>query len=339
MDHLDFEGFDETDFEQFCFELLTGLDGFHNVDWRKGTPKPTSPADRGRDIVAEVDHFEPDGARLVETWFVDCKHYRRGVPPEALQGLLSWAQAERPHVALVMASGFLSNGAKDFLKDFERNNRPPFRIKYWERPTLARLRSEAARPRPHLVFVGTEAAMAATITGPAIPMVTAGTASWSTISPAASGVAGPGTALPINHYVRVRVANDPGERVGECAGAVTATIAFLDDGGRQLIPEMIGRWAETRQRVETGRLGLTMEESEIDIEANGRPNPLDIAMKAPTDTHFYAFNHENSQARDLRLDAHRIDIARCRVCVTVRAGNSVPIGRTFLLRNAGVGGG
>jgi len=136
---FDFTDFDETEFEEFCFELLRGLPGFHNVDWRKGTPKSTSPADRGRDISVEVDHVDVDGARHVETWFVDCKHYGRGVPPEALQGLLAWAQAERPHVALVIASGFLSNAAKDYLKDFEQNNRPPFRIKYWEQPTLDEL--------------------------------------------------------------------------------------------------------------------------------------------------------------------------------------------------------
>jgi hypothetical protein len=141
VDQLDFEGFDETDFEEFCFELLARLDGFHNVDWRKGTPKPSSPADRGRDIVAEVDHVDVDGARHIETWFVDCKHYARGVPPEALQGLLTWAQAERPHVALVIASGFLSNAAKDYLRDYEQNNRPPFRIKYWERPIVGKLAS------------------------------------------------------------------------------------------------------------------------------------------------------------------------------------------------------
>ena len=136
---LDFADFDETEFEEFCFELLRGLPGFHNVDWRKGTPKPSSPADRGRDIAAEVDHVDIDGARHVETWFADCKHYERGVPPEALQGLLTWAQAERPHVALVIASGFLSNAAKDYLRDYEQNNRPPFRIKYWERPTVNEL--------------------------------------------------------------------------------------------------------------------------------------------------------------------------------------------------------
>jgi hypothetical protein len=75
----------------------------------------------------------------LETWFVDCKRYTRGVPPEKLQGLLAWAQAERPDVALFIASGFLSNPAKDYLHQYDLNNRPPFRIKYWERPTLERL--------------------------------------------------------------------------------------------------------------------------------------------------------------------------------------------------------
>jgi hypothetical protein len=139
MDRLDFDGFDETDFEEFCFELLSGLDGFRNVDWRKGTPKPASPAYRGRDIVAEVERTDVDGAKHIETWFIDCKHYSRGVPPEALQGLLTWASAERPHVALVIVSGYLSNPSKDFLRAYEQNNRPAFRIKYWERPILDKL--------------------------------------------------------------------------------------------------------------------------------------------------------------------------------------------------------
>lgn len=142
MDALDFTDFTPTEFEEFCFELLRGLPGVHNVDWRKGTPKPASPSDRGRDITAEVDHIEIDGARNVERWFVDCKHYTSGVPAEALQGLLAWAQAERPDVALIIVSGFLSNAAKDFLSDFERNNRPPFRIKYWEQPTIETLAGE-----------------------------------------------------------------------------------------------------------------------------------------------------------------------------------------------------
>jgi hypothetical protein len=135
----DFSSLDETEFEQLCFELLGKLPGFRNVDWRKGTPRKASPSDRGRDIVAEVERTDVDGAKHSEVWFADCKHYAKGVPPEALQGLLAWAQAERPDVALVITSGFLSNPAKDYLRSYEENNRPPFRIKFWERPILDKL--------------------------------------------------------------------------------------------------------------------------------------------------------------------------------------------------------
>ena len=62
-----------------------------------------------------------------------------GVPPEKLQGLMAWAVAERPHVAPVIASGYLSNPAKDWIKLYTEENRPSFRIKWWEFPQLRRL--------------------------------------------------------------------------------------------------------------------------------------------------------------------------------------------------------
>ena len=139
VERIDFDNLDATGFEEFCFELLRELPGFSNVDWRKGTGLGASPADRGRDMLAEVTRRDVDGTQHTETWFVDCKHYRRGVPPEAIQGLLAWAHAERPHVALIIASNFLSNPTKDYLRDYENNNRPPFRIKHWERPVVERL--------------------------------------------------------------------------------------------------------------------------------------------------------------------------------------------------------
>jgi Restriction endonuclease len=136
--NISFENLDPTDFEEFCHDLLIEL-GFLNVDWRKGTPKKASPSDRGRDLVAQRELTDVDGHTRLETWFVDCKHYKTGVSLEPLQGLLAWAEAERPDVALVIASGYLSNAAKDGLADYERTRRPPFRIRYWERPTLARM--------------------------------------------------------------------------------------------------------------------------------------------------------------------------------------------------------
>jgi len=130
-----FKHLDETEFEDFCFDLLDAL-GFVNLDWRKGTGKKTSPADRGRDIEAYWPRVDVDETRHLDRWFVDPKHYETGVPPERLQGLLTWAEAERPHTALVIASGFLSNPAKDNLKLYEENRRPPFEIKVWERKRL-----------------------------------------------------------------------------------------------------------------------------------------------------------------------------------------------------------
>jgi len=141
---LELDNLDATEFEEFCFDLLHDM-GFVNIDWRKGTALPSSPADRGRDIVAQLQQTDLDGTVRLETWFVSCKHHKRGVPPEKLQGTLAWARAERPNVVLIIASGFLSNPSKDHLADYERNDHPPFRIKYWEQPILKRLVADKAK--------------------------------------------------------------------------------------------------------------------------------------------------------------------------------------------------
>ena len=135
---LHFERLNDTQFEDFCFDLLDAV-GYVNIDWRKGTGKKTSPADRGRDIVCQEHRHDVDGSVHLETVFADCKHLKRGVPPRELQNLLDWAQAERPDTALFIVSDFLSNGAKDYLEAYRLNQRPAFKIKVWERPTLEKL--------------------------------------------------------------------------------------------------------------------------------------------------------------------------------------------------------
>ncbi len=140
MHEFSFEHLTDVEFEEFCFDLLHEL-GFMNIDWRKGTNLNSSPSDRGRDIVCQHTRTDVDETFSLETWFVDCKHYRKGVPPEALQGLLTWAEAKRPDHVLVVTSGFLSNPTKDYLQDYKDNRRPPFRIRYWERPKLEKLTS------------------------------------------------------------------------------------------------------------------------------------------------------------------------------------------------------
>ena len=135
---LPFKKLNSTEFEEFCHDLLYKL-GYLNIDWRKGTGKKGSPADSGRDLVFQQERNELDGTKCFETWFADCKHYTKGVPPKELQNLLTWAEAKRPDVVLFIISSFLTNPAKDYLEHYKNNRKPPFKIKYWERPILEKL--------------------------------------------------------------------------------------------------------------------------------------------------------------------------------------------------------
>lgn len=75
LDHLT-----PTEFEEFCFDLLKELD-FKNVNWRKGTGHKASSSDDGRDIECEKLIIDVDGKISTEKWFIECKRYKKGVPP------------------------------------------------------------------------------------------------------------------------------------------------------------------------------------------------------------------------------------------------------------------
>ena len=135
MSRIHFTNLTAVGFEEFCFDLLRRV-GFSNLDWRKGTPKNSSPADSGRDIVAHQRRKDVDGSQFFDVWFVDCKHYRKAVPPTELQNALAWAEAESPNVLLFIGSGYFSNPAKDYLEKYKQNRKPRFRIKMWEKPQL-----------------------------------------------------------------------------------------------------------------------------------------------------------------------------------------------------------
>jgi len=138
MSDIGFDRLSSTKFEEFCYDLLHAS-GFVNVDWRKGTGLASSPADKGRDIMCDLPRSDPDGSQHFEKYFVDCKHFKKGVPPAELRNLLAWAEAERPNVVVFAVSNFLSNPAKDYIETYRRNNHPPFNIKYWEKPQLVRM--------------------------------------------------------------------------------------------------------------------------------------------------------------------------------------------------------
>lgn len=141
---MTFDHIDKGQFEELTYDLLVAL-GFKNVNWRRGTGKGGATADQGRDLVADELRTGIDGSTHVDRWFIQCKHYTTGVPPQKLEDALAWANAERPAVLLIVASNFLSNPAKSFLDLYESNNRPPFQIRNWERKDLERLLSSQPR--------------------------------------------------------------------------------------------------------------------------------------------------------------------------------------------------
>ncbi|MDI2926639.1 restriction endonuclease [Clostridioides difficile] len=133
---INFDNLTDTEFENFCFDLLKGLK-CEDLNWRKGTGKSSSPADGGRDI--ECTYIKMDyllGETNIEKWFVECKHYIKGVPADKLLGALTSAMSMDINRCVIIVSNFLSNPAKDMLNNFIEKNRPKFKISIWERPKL-----------------------------------------------------------------------------------------------------------------------------------------------------------------------------------------------------------
>jgi len=141
-----FDALSAVQFEEFTRDLLVAM-GFQRVDWRKGTGTESSPSDQGRDLEATWVADLPDGSKEEEAWFVECKHHKRGVPAEALNGALAWANAKRPSRLLFVLSNFLANQAKEFLDRYVTENSPPFKISVWELPLLREL------SRPHTAIL------------------------------------------------------------------------------------------------------------------------------------------------------------------------------------------
>jgi len=135
MQSLSFDNLSPTQFEEFCFDLLVEM-GAKRINWRKGTGHDSSPADQGRDIECSFQRTHVDGQPFFEDWFVECKHYKEGVPPAKLESFLAWAGAKQPAIALIIASNFLSNPAKQFLEDYAKSHPTGFKIKVWERKDL-----------------------------------------------------------------------------------------------------------------------------------------------------------------------------------------------------------
>src|ERR1700676_1396753 len=102
---LTFDHLLPADFEEFTYDLLSHA-GFSNLSWRRGSGKAGASADQGRDIEADLHREDFDKTEHFEKYFVQCKHFKEGVPPNKLEEALAWASAERPAGLLFVVSNF-----------------------------------------------------------------------------------------------------------------------------------------------------------------------------------------------------------------------------------------
>ena len=149
MGDITFDRLSPTKFEEFCHDLLNA-NGFVNIDWRKGTGLASSPADKGRDIVCELPRSDPDGSRHFERYFVDCKHYKKGVPPKELANLLAWAEAERPDVAVFAAAVADWRTAEETKQKIKKGSGGP-KLALVENPDILATVAACKAKRPKLI--------------------------------------------------------------------------------------------------------------------------------------------------------------------------------------------
>lgn len=123
----------ETQFEELCYDLLKKL-GFKNINWRKGTGEKGNTSDSGRDIEASRIITDIDNTIYEEKWYIECKHYTKGIPAEKISNAITWASAENIDKLLIITSSFLSNPCKQYIEKIK--NKYPFKIKIWENKEL-----------------------------------------------------------------------------------------------------------------------------------------------------------------------------------------------------------
>lgn len=109
-----FEKLEWKDFEELCFDLLLKYQ-FHSLNWRQGG------GDKGRDIQAIFTVANGLIGAYQEHWFVECKHYKKGVPQSEISTKIEWAEAEKADHLLILTSSYLTVAASEYLEKKRAN--------------------------------------------------------------------------------------------------------------------------------------------------------------------------------------------------------------------------
>jgi len=113
MASIDWSIISPEEFVEICFHLLRCL-GFLDLKYYEGK------GDRGRDIVGKTVEETLHIEQRVLSWIIQCKHYPSGaVTVGAIRDSLAWAESHQVDRYLLITSGNVSPGVKDYLKGAE----------------------------------------------------------------------------------------------------------------------------------------------------------------------------------------------------------------------------
>lgn len=65
---------------------------------------PTDFEERGRDIEASLIITDIDKKVYEEKWYIECKHYEKGVPADKISNAITWVSAEKVDKLLIISS-------------------------------------------------------------------------------------------------------------------------------------------------------------------------------------------------------------------------------------------
>jgi len=125
-----YAGLSSETFESLAYDILERR-GFSNLQWRDGG------VDGGRDIVADYLQIDASGFEQQQKWFVDAKIYSSGIGFDAIHPTLARATSNNPDYLLFVVHPHLTPQCKDELQRWEENNRPRFRVRFWEKKTIS----------------------------------------------------------------------------------------------------------------------------------------------------------------------------------------------------------
>jgi len=128
---IDWTSLSPEEFERFIAELLE-LNKFENLQWYgKGG------GDRARDIVATKTESPLPGIRVTKKWVVQCKRYIRSkISKTEINDFLVAAQEHLPNAVLIVVTGTLTSGVRDWLEVVRKEFK--FDIHIWEERDIER---------------------------------------------------------------------------------------------------------------------------------------------------------------------------------------------------------